>query len=217
MDGDDAAKAETRATMAWVLDQCLILLHPIMPFITEELWATLGQRAKMLVHTDWPTYTADIADPAADTEMLWAIALIEGIRSARAQMNVPAGLQVTVLKLSGDAAAEAALANNEALIKRLARIGELGQAEAAPRGSITVPVAGATFALPLADIIDVAAEKARLSKAMEKLAKEIGGLKGRLNNPNFVASAPEEVVDEARENLACARRKTASLPPPWRV
>ncbi|NBR53833.1 MAG: valine--tRNA ligase, partial [Rhodobacteraceae bacterium] len=90
LDGEGAIKAETQATMAWVLDQCLVLLHPIMPFITEELWGVAGTRAKMLVHADWPTYTAaDLVDPAADAEMNWTISLIEGIRSARAQMNVP--------------------------------------------------------------------------------------------------------------------------------
>jgi valyl-tRNA synthetase len=212
LDGEGAIKAETQATMAWVLDQCLVLLHPIMPFITEELWGVAGTRAKMLVHADWPTYTAaDLVDPAADAEMNWTISLIEGIRSARAQMNVPVGLYVPVVMTEADDAARGAYANNEVMIKRLARIGEVSEAATAPKGSITIPTNGATFALPLADIIDVGAEKARVQKALEKLGKELGGLRGRLNNPSFVASAPEEVVDEARENLALREGEEAQL------
>ncbi len=212
LDGEGAIKAETQATMAWVLDQCLVLLHPIMPFITEELWGAAGTRAKMLVHADWPEYTvADLVDPAADAEMNWTISLIEGIRSARAQMNVPVGLYVPVVMTEADDAARGAYARNEVMIKRLARIGEVSEAAAAPKGSITIPTNGATFALPLADIIDVGAEKARVQKALEKLGKELGGLRGRLNNPSFVASAPEEVVDEARENLALREGEEAQL------
>ncbi|ARO15153.1 valyl-tRNA synthetase [Ketogulonicigenium robustum] len=213
LSGDDAAaRDETRATMAWVLDQCLILLHPIMPFVTEELWQTTGARGRLLALSDWPTYgAADLVDPAADHEMSWVISVIEGVRSVRAQMNVPAGLQVPVLQLEADDAARGAWARNEVLIKRLARIDSLTETAVVPKGAITVPTAGATFALPLADIIDVAAEKARIGKALDKLAKELGGLRGRLNNPNFVASAPEEVVDEVRENLALREAEEAQM------
>ncbi len=212
LDGEGAIRAETQATMAWVLDQCLVLLHPIMPFITEELWGVAGTRAKMLVHADWPSYTAaDLVDLAADAEMNWTISLIEGIRSARAQMNVPVGLYVPVVMTEADDAARGAYARNEVMIKRLARIGEVSEAEMAPKGSITIPTNGATFALPLADIIDVGAEKARVQKALEKLGKELSGLRGRLKNPSFVASAPEEVVDEARENLALREGEEAQL------
>ena len=212
MDGSDAEKLETQQTMGWVLDQCLVLLHPIMPYITEELWGLMGTRSKMLVHADWPNYAAaDLVDAAADAEMNWAISLIEGVRSARAQMNVPVGLRIPVLQLDADDAAKTALANNETLIKRLARIEGIDSVESAPKGAITVPTAGATFALPLADIIDVDAEKARLSKVLGKLEKELGGLRGRLNNPKFVASAPEEVVEEARENLRLREEEEGQL------
>ncbi|MBI1415946.1 MAG: valine--tRNA ligase [Limimaricola sp.] len=211
MDGDDATKAETQKVMAWVIDQCLILLHPIMPFITEELWGTLGSRAKMLVHADWPTYGAELVDEAAMAEMTWAISLIEGIRSARAQVNVPVGLKVPVIQLQADEAGQAALANNRALIERLARIDSITPAAEAPKGAITIPVAGAAFCLPLAEIIDIGAEKARLAKGLEKLAKELSGLRGRLNNPKFVESAPPEVVDEARANLALREEEEAQI------
>ncbi|MFT5742836.1 MAG: valyl-tRNA synthetase [Paracoccaceae bacterium] len=212
MDGDDAAKAETQATMAWVLDQCLVLLHPIMPFITEELWGTLGTRSKMLVHADWPTYTAaDLVDAEADAELGWTIAMIEGVRSARAQMNVPAGLKIPVLQLNSDAAAQTAWDNNQMMIKRLARIDSMTAVDAAPKGSLTVATPGATFALPLADIIDVDAEKERIAKSLGKVEKEAGGLRGRLNNPKFVASAPDEIVAEAKANLALREEEIAQL------
>jgi valyl-tRNA synthetase len=212
LDGEEAIKTETQATMAWVLDQSLILLHPIMPFITEELWGVAGTRAKMLVHADWPDYAAaDLVDPAADAEMNWAISLIEGIRSARAQMNVPVSLYVPVVMTEADEAARGAYGRNEVMIKRLARIGDVSEAATAPKGSITIPTNGATFALPLADIIDGGAEKARVQKALDKLGKELGGLRGRLNTPSFVASAPEEVVEEARENLALREAEAAQL------
>ncbi|MEC7670410.1 MAG: valine--tRNA ligase [Pseudomonadota bacterium] len=212
MNGTDAQKAETRQTMAWVIDQCLILLHPIMPFITEELWGTLGERQKMLVHGDWPTYTsAELLDADADREMNWVINLIEGVRSARAQMHVPAGLYVPMVVTEIDAAGDAAWANNETLIKRLARIESLEKVSDMPKGCVTIPADGATFGLPLADIIDVAEEIARLEKTLGKLGKEIGGLKGRLSNPKFAESAPAEVVEETRDNLTALEEEEAIL------
>ncbi|WP_425072689.1 valine--tRNA ligase [Sagittula sp. S175] len=199
---DEGVVGETRRTMAWVLDQCLIMLHPIMPFITEELWGTLGTRQTLLVHAAWPVYDASVADAAADREMSWVIGLIEGVRSARAQMHVPAGLYVPMLVTGLGDEERGAWERNEVLIKRLARIEGLTEVEAFPKGCVTIPVGAATFGLPLADIIDVAEEKARLEKTLGKLAKELGGLRGRLNNPKFIESAPDEVVEEARANLA---------------
>ncbi len=213
LQGDDAAaQAETRTTMRWVLDQCMVLLHPIMPFITEELWGLTGNRAKMVVHADWPTYSAaDLIDADADREMNWVISVIENTRSARAQMRVPAGLYVPMLVTEIDANGQAAWDRNEALIKRLARIDSLTNAEDLPKGTISIAAPGASFGLPLADIIDIGAEKERLEKAKAKLAKELGGLRGRLNNPKFVASAPEEVVEEAKANLAAREEEEAKL------
>ena len=209
---DPAVVTETKSTMRWVIDQCLILLHPIMPFITEELWGNLGTRDKMLVHTDWPTYqAADFVDEKADREMNWVISVIDNVRSARAQMHVPAGLKIPMLVSELDASGKAAWARNEALIMKLARIDSLTEAPEFPKGSITVAVEGGSFGLPLADIIDIGAEKARLEKTLGKLAKELGGLRGRLNNPNFVASAPEDVVEEARENLAAREEEETRL------
>ena len=207
-DGEHAA--ETRQTMAWVLDQCMILLHPIMPFITEELWSLTGTRAKLLVHTDWPTFGADLVNQTADTEMNWVTTLIDEIRSARAEMRVPVGLKLDMVATAQTDLARTAWGRNAALIKKLARIETLTEG-AAPKGAITVNVEGAAFAIPLAGIIDTAEEHSRLTKAVEKLAKEIAALKGRLNNPNFVASAPEDVVIEARGNLEARQDEVAKL------
>ncbi|MCE8555636.1 valine--tRNA ligase [Ruegeria pomeroyi] len=213
LQGDDtAAQEETRATMAWVMDQCMIMLHPIMPFITEELWGLTAERAKMLVHADWPTYkAADLVDDAADREMNWVISVIENTRSARAQMRVPAGLYVPMIVTEIDDHGQAAWDRNEALIKRLARIDSLTKADVMPKGCISIAAPGAAFGLPLAEIIDISAEKERLEKAKGKLAKELGGLRGRLNNPKFVESAPDEVVEEARENLAAREEEEARI------
>ncbi|MEP1765246.1 MAG: valine--tRNA ligase [Sulfitobacter sp.] len=211
-DGKGALAKETRETMAWVLDQCLILLHPIMPFITEELWGETAKRDKMIVHADWPTYTtAALLDDAADREMNWVISLIENIRSARAQMHVPAGLKVPMIVTVMDDAAQAAWDNNETMIKRLARVESLDKADTFPKGTVAISAAGATFGLPLEGLIDIDEEKARLQKSLDKLAKEMGGLKGRLNNPKFAASAPPEVVAEAHANLAARQEEADQL------
>ncbi|MES2334985.1 MAG: valine--tRNA ligase [Pseudomonadota bacterium] len=207
-DGPDAA--ETRATMAWVLDQSMILLHPFMPFITEELWGTTGKRKRLLVHTDWPTLPASLVDAAADREMTFVTTLIDDIRSARAQVHVPVGLKADLVATSLTDEARAAFRRNEALIKRLARVDNVTEGPA-PKGSIAVAAEGAAFAIPLAGLIDIAEEKSRLQKALDKLTKEIGGLKGRLDNPNFVKSAPEDVVMEAQSNLQARAEEAAKL------
>ncbi len=207
---DSEHGAETRATMAWVLDQCYILLHPMMPFLTEELWGLTGTRAKMLVHGDWPTYGPELIDETADREMNWVISLIEEIRSARTQMRVPVGLKLPMVLTALDEKGRAALTRNRALVDRLARIDGLTEGTA-PKGAITVPVDGGAFALPLEGVIDIGAEKARLSKTLEKSEKDIASLKGRLSNPKFVASAPEEIIIETRDNLALNEEEAARL------
>ena len=212
LQGEDAgAKLETEQTLRWVLDQCLILLHPIMPFITEELWGQADTRAKMLCHADWPSYGNELVDADADREMNWVIGLIDNTRSARAQVHVPAGAQVPLLVTGLDAKGQSAWDNNAALIQRLARIDSLTHVDAFPKGCVTIPMEGGTFGLPLAGLIDVAAEIARLEKTSQKLAKELGGLRGRLNNPAFVASAPDEVVEEARANLALRENEDTQI------
>ncbi|QMU58467.1 MAG: valine--tRNA ligase [Boseongicola sp.] len=210
---DTEAAEETRGVMAWALDQLLILLHPIMPFVTEELWGLSATRDKMLIHADWPTYDAELVDDAAVTEMRWVRDLIEKVRRIRGEMNVPKSLKAPLLQLACDDAGKAAWARNEVIIlrDREAGIEGLTAAETTPKGAATIAVDGGTFALPLAGLIDVTAEKARLDKSLQKLAKELGGLRGRLNNPNFVASAPEDVITETRENLAARVQEEARL------
>ncbi|WP_406735728.1 valine--tRNA ligase [Thioclava sp. GXIMD4215] len=208
-DGEHAQ--ETRETMRWVLDQAYVMLHPIMPFITEELWDLTGDRAKLLAHADWPTYTAaDLVDPAADAEMNWVIALIEEIRSSRAQMGVPVGLKLPMILAEADAPARAALANNEALILKLARIDNITEGPIG-KGAISIPAHGALFGLPLEGVIDVKAEKARLEKALAKIQKEIGGMEGRLKNPKFLEKADAEVIEETRGNLALRQEEADKI------
>ena len=208
---DSTVKYETRQTMGWVIDHCLILLHPIMPFITEELWETLSKRNEMLVHCDWPEYDSALIDHAADLEMNWVVNLIESIRSARAQLRVPAGLKIPMIFLEMDSEAKQAWENNSEMIQKLARITELTSADEIPKGSIAISAKGASFALPLEDIIDVEEEKKRLSKSLDKLQKEISALKGRLQNSKFIESAPEEVILETQENLVLREEEEAKL------
>ena len=202
---------ETKATYAWALDQCLILLHPIMPFITEELWGKKA-RPKPLIHADWPAYlAADLVDAKADTELNWVIRLIEAIRSARAQMHVPAGAYIPCVVKAFDPKAKSAYERNQALIHRFARLETLSDVIDFPKGTVALSVAGGAFGLPLADVIDVGAEVARLEKTLGKFAKELGGLRGRLDNPKFAQSAPPEVVEETRANLALREEEQAKL------
>ncbi len=208
---DEASAPETRATMAWVLDQCLRMLHPFMPFITETLWAQGASRAGLLVHADWPGYGADLVDGAADAEMGWVIGLIEEIRSLRAQMHVPAGAKIPLIELGMSADQAEALERNRTLVARLARIERFETAAEAPKGSVTLSVGGAAFCLPLAEVIDIASERARLGKALEKLGKEAKGLDAKLSNAAFIAKAPEEVVDENRARLEALEEETAIL------
>ena len=210
-EGTPEEAAETKATYAWALDQILIMLHPIMPFVSEEIW---GQKARpsMIVHAPWPSYTAaDLVDSQADADLSWTVAMIEAIRSARAQMNVPAGAFIPLVVKGMDDAAKSAWEQNEALIMRFARIESIAHVEDLPKGTVALAASGGTFGLPLEGVIDVAAEKARLEKTLDKLAKELGGLRGRLNNPKFAESAPTEVLEETRKNLSLREAEEAKL------
>jgi valyl-tRNA synthetase len=201
--GDDTALvAETRATCAWVLDEILKLLHPFMPFITEELWAktaeTAGiERPAMLVVTPWPQAGA-LGDPAAD-EIDWLVRLITEIRSVRAEMNVPAGAQIPLVLVGADETTRARTATNEAAILRLARLSSVAFAETAPAASAQIVVGEATACLPLEGIVDVAAERRRLEKEVERLIQEVGRIDKMFSNPQFMAKAKEEVIEENRD------------------
>ena len=204
--------AETQETMGWVIDQCLILLHPIMPFITEELWGSVGKRSNLLVHQNWPNYTpSDLIEPDADQEMNWVISLIENIRSARQQMHVPAGYKIPLIFQEMSEDAQKTFERNSIMIMKLARISDVEKINHFPKGTVSVSASGAIFGLPLADVIDIEAEKNRLIKANEKLTKETASMEGRLNNPKFIKSAPPEVVNETRENLAKRKEEEAQI------
>ena len=212
LNGDDEAlKAETKATLAWAVEQAVTMLHPTMPFITEELFGELGERANMLVHQDWPTYGAELIDAESEAEMAWVIALIERVRSTRAELHVPAGAKVALHQLELGETQAGYLARNQVMIERLARIESIAVKDEVAKGAVSVPVEGGQFALPLAGVIDVNAEIARLDKSIEKLTKEIGGLNGRLNNPKFVESAPADVVEASNARLTEAKDEVEKL------
>ena len=203
LQGDDAGlKAETQKAAAWVLDQILKLLHPIMPFVTEALWGALAKRDEALITTPWPTAHAALENQAAADEINWAIGLITAIRSVRSEMNVPAGAQIPLMVVSAEAAMSSRLNANEAVIKRLARINSIETTQQAPQGAIQVIFDETTFALPLADVIDIDAEKARLEKAIAKAQGEIVKIDKKLSNEKFVAKAPPAVVEEQKTRRA---------------
>ncbi|MCI4663405.1 MAG: valine--tRNA ligase [Neomegalonema sp.] len=212
---DPTAKAETQATAAWALDQILLLMHPVSPFLTEELWrVTTGEatRKKPLVHGDWPTYSAnEFADEDTDEEMQWVIRLIEEIRSVRSEMNAPPSAKVPLVLVGASPAVEARMQRNEAQVMRLARLESWEMKDAAPKGAVAVAVEEATACLVLADVIDVAAERKRLEKALAKAQKEAGGIEKKLSNESFLAKAPLEVVEEQRERLEAAKGDIARL------
>jgi len=199
------AKAETRAMTAWVLDQSLALLHPFMPFITEELWEKSGEegpaRLSLLALAEWPRLDG-LADAAADAEMGWVVGLISEVRSVRSEMNVPAAAKVPLVLIEASDEARLRAERHRDTIVRLARLEGISFAAAAPKGSAQIVAADTTAALALAGIIDMVAEKARIAKEIAKVGGEVKKVTDRLGNPQFMARAPEEVVDELRERQA---------------
>ncbi|MFZ2467147.1 MAG: class I tRNA ligase family protein, partial [Parvibaculum sedimenti] len=202
---DESAKAETRATAAWVLDQILLILHPFMPFMTEELWATTAgpARKSLLVMAEWPNLSG-LRHADADAEMGWVIRLISDVRSVRAEMNVPAGAKIPLLIKGASQENLQRLARHKDLILRLARLASADTTDAVPAGSLQLVLDEATVLLPIADFVDLKAETARLAKEIGKLESEIEKLTAKLANEKFVASAPEHVVEEQRERKADA-------------
>ncbi|MDX2205201.1 MAG: valine--tRNA ligase [Hyphomicrobiaceae bacterium] len=211
---DEAGKAETRATAAWALDQVLKLLHPFMPFITEELWERVVEvgekRTSLLCLSPWPRY-AGLADAAADEEIGWVVRLVSEVRSVRSEMNVPAGAKVPLVLVGAGRAVRARADRHGDIIRRLARIDAITFEAAAPKGSAQIVVGETTAALPLAGVIDMGAERTRLLREIDKAAAEIRKIDAKLSNQSFVAKAPPEVVEENRERKADFEAVTAKL------
>jgi valyl-tRNA synthetase len=211
---DEAAKAEVRAATAWTLDQILALLHPFMPFITEELWTVTGEegpaRDNVLALSAWPDLKG-LENAGAEAEIGWLVDAISAIRSVRAEMNVAPGAQVPLVLVGASPTTAERATRHHDLLARLARLSEVTMAQAAPKGSVQIVVRGETLALPLAGIVDVSAERARLAKALKEAESDIARCDGKLNNANFMARAAEDVIDEQREKRAEAAERKARI------
>jgi valyl-tRNA synthetase len=231
---DGPAKAETRAMIAWARDEILKLLHPFMPFITEELWAVTAKRDTLLVLTPWPRKamsTAELAqaatsdalippvilaldagefsDPEAEAEIGWVVDLVTAIRSVRAEMNIPPATLTPLVLAAASAETRARAQRWNDVVKRLSRLADISFADSAPEGAVQLLVRGEVAALPLKGVIDLAAEHARLEKEIGKADSDIKRVDAKLANEKFVANAPEEIVEEEKEKReAAVARKT---------
>ena len=225
--GDErgAIDEETRAVAGWVLDTILVLLHPFMPFITEELWHALSPRDHELIVAQWPMADAHSLDPAAEAEVEWLIRLVGEVRAARTELNVPPGARLPLYVESENAALDERLQRNGVALSRLARVSEItpvgfrgfeitmhspvgSRGEdyemyvLARKGSIQLTIDEVTYMIPLEGVIDLAAERTRLAKAIAAAEKERDGLAGRLGNASFVERAKPEAVEKARADHA---------------
>ena len=240
MGEEGAAKSETRAMVAWARDEILKLLHPFMPFISEELWAVTAKRDGLLVLTEWPRKagltsdeavmmattspndgllppvllaldTGDFSDPAAEAEIGWVVDLVTAIRSVRAEMNItPATLTPLVLAGASDETKGRAQRWND-VVRRMARLGDISFADHPPEGAVQLLVRGEVAALPLKGVIDLAAEKTRLDKELAKAEADIKRVDAKLGNEKFVANAPEEIVEEEKEKREAAVARKAKI------
>ena len=207
---DGPEKDEVRATIAWVLDQILRLLHPFMPFITEELFQltrSAEERSTVLALADWPGIDVH-ADNEAEEEIGWLVDLVSAIRSVRSEMNVPAAAQIPVILVSPSAPVRGRAGTYADMIRRLARLSAIDFADAAPAGSIQVIVRNEIVSLPIADVVDLTAEKARLAKEIDKIDVDVDKIDRKLENADFIKRAPAEVIEEQHERRdeALARR-----------
>ncbi len=212
--GDDQdAATETRAMAAFVLDRALKLLHPFMPFVTEELWAKRAAegeaRDSLLMLALWPEHLG-LQNAEADAEIGWLIRLVSEVRSVRAEMNVPAGAHVPLVVSGASEETEARALRHEETLLRLARLETIAFGKA-PQGAVQIVLDEATLALPLAGVIDVDAESKRLRREIDKIGSEIAQLTAKLSNEKFVSRAPEHVVEEQRDRKVEAEATAAKL------
>jgi valyl-tRNA synthetase len=211
---DGRAKSETRAAATWALDEILRLLHPFMPFITEELWTVTAEhgakREHMLALDAWPQHDG-LDNAEAEAEIGWVVDLVSAIRSVRVEMNIPPATMLPLV-LAGASPQTAARARRWAeFVQRLARVSDISFAVAPPQGAVQLVVRGEVAALPLKGVIDLVAERARLVKEMAKCDADIARVDAKLGNPNFVARAPEEVVEEEKEKREEAEQRKAKI------
>ena len=238
MGPESAAKTETQAMVAWARDEILKLLHPFMPFITEELWAVTATRDKLLVLTDWPIQpqpaviiptsavpgdlagialvaaslsTETFSDPEAEAEIGWVVDLVTAIRSVRAEMNIPPATLMPLVLVGASSETRGRAERWNDVIKRLARLADISFVQRAPDGAMQLLVRGEVAALPLKGVIDLTAEKTRLDKEMAKAEADIKRVDAKLGNAKFVANAPEEVVEEEREKREEAIGRRAKI------
>jgi valyl-tRNA synthetase len=209
--GDEGAKAETRAMTAWVLETILKLLHPVAPFITEDLWDKIGPHAGMLITQAWPVLADGQIDAEADAEIGWLIDLVTEVRQLRGEMNVPPAAKPALALVGLSQTSRERLARHRDLILTLARVGEVEEADAAPAGSALFVAGEATGALAIAQFVDLEAERARLAREISGHGADIDRAAKKLSNAAFLARAPEEVVEESRERLAESQSAKARL------
>jgi valyl-tRNA synthetase len=211
---DGSAKDETRAMVAWVRDEIVKLLHPFMPFVTEELWRVTAEqgpaRNGLLALTPWPKH-ARLADHGAESEIGWVIDIVTAIRSVRAEMNLTVATELPVVLAGVSPETDARAGRWADMIRRLARLSSLSVAKTVPPGSIQLVVRGENVALPLKGVIDFAAEEARLGKELTRVDSDIARVDAKLNNPKFMQNAAEDAVEEAREKREEAQGRRAKI------
>jgi valyl-tRNA synthetase len=209
---DGAAKAETRAMVAWARDEILKLLHPFMPFITEELWdvTAAAKRKELLTLTSWPALTG-LENEKAEGEIGWVVDLVTAVRSLRSEMNIAPATLIPLALVGTSTETQARAERWTDVVKRLARLSEISFAPAMPQGAVQLLVRGEVAALPLKGVIDFAAEKTRLEKEVAKADADIKRVDAKLGNANFLANAPEEVVEEQRERREEAEARRAKI------
>jgi len=199
---DLSATSETRATAAWARDTLLKLLHPFMPFITEELWARTATdtgRAALLIETEWPSVTVPSEYAEAQAELDWVTDIIRGIRSIRAEMRVPPSARMAALVKDANQQTRSRLDRNLEVIRQLSRLDRAEISDQFPKGTAQFVLGEATVGLPLGDVIDFTKERARLERELKNAEDDIVRVDGKLSNQQFLAKAPEDVLLEQRE------------------
>jgi valyl-tRNA synthetase len=207
LQGDDSARAETQATTAWILGRIVHLLHPIMPFITEEIWQNLAREGEgLLLTAPWPEFSREAHDLAASAEMEWVVQAISAIRALRAEMNIPPAARLPLLIKDAEPSVAERIERHREHFMRLARVERFEPVVTVPAGGIQAVVGGTVLILSVGDVVDLAREKARLGKEIERLDSELRKIAAKLDNPNFLAKAKPEVVEEQRDREADVSR-----------